>query len=60
MASRRAAGSALIVLGVLAGIVVGATDAHAATTTINVNGTSAGRAFGGIGAISGGGGISGC
>jgi hypothetical protein len=58
MVIRRAAGRALIVLGLLAGIVAGATDAHAATTTINVNGTSAGRTFGGIGAISGGGGNS--
>jgi O-glycosyl hydrolase len=58
MVSRRAAGSALVALGLLAGIVVGATDAQAATTTINVNGTSAGRTFGGIGAISGGGGNS--
>jgi hypothetical protein len=38
----------------------GAPQAHAATTstTINVNGSSAGRTFGGIGAISGGGGNS--
>ena len=37
---------------------VGAPAASAATTTIGVNGTSAGRTFDGIGAISGGGGNS--
>jgi hypothetical protein len=38
-------------------VAAGAPRAHAATvTTINVNGSSAGRAFGGVGAISGGGG----
>ncbi len=58
MMGRRAAGRVLIVLGLLAGTVVSATEARAATTTINVSGTSAGRTFGGIGAISGGGGNS--
>src|ERR1700677_4558988 len=44
---------------VLAGVVAAAPPSHAATTTtISVNGTSAGLTFGGIGAISGGGGNS--
>ena len=44
---------------VLAGVVAAAPPSHAATTTtITVNGTSAGLTFGGIGAISGGGGNS--
>jgi hypothetical protein len=52
----------LAVLGLLALlgsvlVAAGAPQAHAATsTTIAVNGSSAGRTFGGIGAISGGGG----
>src|ERR1700735_1249334 len=38
-------------------VAAGAPQAHAATsTTIDVNGASAGRTFGGVGAISGGGG----
>jgi len=44
---------------VLAGVVAAAPPSHAATTTtISVNGASAGLTFGGIGAISGGGGNS--
>src|ERR1700730_2886711 len=44
---------------VLAGVVAAAPASHAATTTtISVNGASAGLTFGGIGAISGGGGNS--
>jgi hypothetical protein len=43
---------------VLAGAVAISPRAQAATTTISVNGTSAGLTFGGIGAISGGGGNS--
>src|ERR1700678_376204 len=44
---------------VLAGVVAAAPPSHAATTTtISANGTSAGLTFGGIGAISGGGGNS--
>src|ERR1700678_1974168 len=44
---------------VLAGVVAAAPPSHAATTTtISANGTSAGLTFGGIGAISGGGGTS--
>jgi len=60
-ASRRALGYALVVacllLAGLAAVAV-APQARAATTTIGVNGTSAGLTFGGIGAISGGGGNS--
>src|SRR5579859_3700781 len=40
----------------VAGAVAAVPQAHAATTTISVSGTSAGLTFGGIGAISGGGG----
>ena len=61
MMGLRAAGRLLIVLGLVAGTTVsavGTVGANAATTTINVSGTSAGRTFGGIGAISGGGGNS--
>jgi hypothetical protein len=42
----------------LAGLAAVAPQARAATTTISANGTSAGLTFGGIGAISGGGGNS--
>ena len=45
----------LVLLGSVLGA-AGAPQARAATTTINVNGSSAGRVFGGVGAISGGGG----
>jgi Glycosyl hydrolase family 59/Ricin-type beta-trefoil lectin domain len=49
----------LLALSLTAGAVGGAQQARAATsTTIAVNGTSAGRTFGGVGAISGGGGNS--
>jgi hypothetical protein len=49
----------LLVLSLTAGAVSGTPRALAQTsTTISVNGTSAGRTFGGIGAISGGGGNS--
>ncbi|HEX6527486.1 MAG TPA: ricin-type beta-trefoil lectin domain protein [Streptosporangiaceae bacterium] len=58
MTGLRAAGRLLIVFGLVAGTAVSAVGANAATTTINVSGTSAGRTFGGIGAISGGGGNS--
>jgi Glycosyl hydrolase family 59/Ricin-type beta-trefoil lectin domain/Concanavalin A-like lectin/glucanases superfamily len=63
MTGLRAAGRLLLVIGLVAGTVVAGTavsgaTARAATTTINVSGTSAGRTFGGIGAISGGGGNS--
>jgi Glycosyl hydrolase family 59/Ricin-type beta-trefoil lectin domain len=48
-----------VVCLVLAGVVAASPPSHAATTTtISVNGTSAGLTFGGIGAISGGGGNS--
>jgi hypothetical protein len=47
----------LLALG-LAGLAVGAPAPAQAATAISVNGTSAGRTFGGIGAISGGGGNS--
>jgi hypothetical protein len=58
-AARRATGYVFAaVCLVLAGVVAAAPQAHAATTTIAVNGTSAGLTFGGIGAISGGGGNS--
>jgi Glycosyl hydrolase family 59/Ricin-type beta-trefoil lectin domain/Galactocerebrosidase, C-terminal lectin domain len=59
-AARRAAGYVFAaVCLVLAGVVAAAApQAHAATTTIAVNGASAGPTFGGIGAISGGGGNS--
>ena len=51
--------AALIATFGLASVTAATTRAHAATvTTISVNGTSAGRTFGGIGAISGGGGNS--
>jgi Glycosyl hydrolase family 59/Ricin-type beta-trefoil lectin domain len=50
----------LAALGLIAGMLAAATvtagPALAQTTTINANGASAGRTFGGIGAISGGGG----
>jgi hypothetical protein len=56
---RVAVTAGLLVLSVSGGAVAGATPALAQTsTTINANGTSAGRTFGGIGAISGGGGNS--
>src|SRR5580658_3000942 len=49
----------LLALSLTAGAAVGTPQALAqTTTTISVNGTSAGRTFGGIGAISGGGGNS--
>jgi hypothetical protein len=44
----------------LAWLVAVPVTAAAAATTITVNGTSAGRTFDGIGAISGGGGTAGC
>jgi hypothetical protein len=45
-----------LVAGMLAAATVTASSALAQTTTINADGASAGRTFGGIGAISGGGG----
>jgi hypothetical protein len=57
--NRRGAGKILAVAGLLAGALVisGISSPSAsAATTISVNGTSSGRTFGGIGAISGGGG----
>jgi hypothetical protein len=45
-------------LAVTSALVVVAAPAHAATTSITVNGTQGGRTFDGIGAISGGGGNS--
>ena len=50
----------LILLAVFSLVAVVAVDvpAGAATTTVNVNGASAGRTFDGVGAISGGGGNS--
>ena len=54
---RRFVLAAAVLLGSAGGFAaLPATSAAAATTTIAVNGTSAGRTFGGIGAISGGGG----
>jgi len=56
---RRLMGHFLIISCLLlAGAAAIAPQARAATTTISVNGASAGRTFGGIGAISGGGGNS--
>src|SRR5690348_10597755 len=56
---RRLMGHVIIITCLLlAGAAAIAPQARAATTTISVNGTSAGRTFGGIGAISGGGGNS--
>ncbi len=59
-AARRVAGYVFAAVCLVLACVVAATpQAHAATTTtISANGASAGRAFGGIGAISGGGGNS--
>jgi hypothetical protein len=58
MVDLRVAGRVLAVLGLVASVVVISPEARAATTTITVSGTSAGRTFGGVGAISGGGGNS--
>ena len=57
--NRRGAGRVLAIAGLLAGalvISVASSPVASAATTISVNGTSSGRTFGGIGAISGGGG----
>jgi hypothetical protein len=57
--SRRALGYVLVIACLLlAGLAAVTPQARAATTTIAVNGASAGLTFGGIGAISGGGGNS--
>jgi Glycosyl hydrolase family 59/Ricin-type beta-trefoil lectin domain/Concanavalin A-like lectin/glucanases superfamily len=54
---RRFALAVAVLLGSAGGFAaLPATSAAAATTAITVNGTSAGRTFGGVGAISGGGG----
>src|SRR5439155_9719969 len=50
-------GLALVAAGALAGVTAGPASA-ATTTTITVNGAGGGRAFDGVGAISGGGGNS--
>src|SRR5271170_4683368 len=58
-AARRVAGYVFAVVCLaLAGVVAAVPSAHAATTTTSANGASAGLTFGGIGAISGGGGNS--
>jgi hypothetical protein len=52
--SRRVIGYVVVIACLLlAGVAGVAPQARAATTTISVNGTSAGLTFGGIGAISG-------
>ena len=49
-----------LALAVASALVALAAPAHAATTSITVNGTQGGRTFDGIGAISGGAGTRGC